>query len=212
MTRKRQILSIPGMVLMLVLIALLFTTSIPAFAKGGGVYISDEADLMPEVKEKTLKKHLLGHFDQVNYMFVTTGQPTKSIKQDAEQLYQERFGTTAGNIMVINKGSNKLYIASFGDFDIKKLDAESLDGITDKVTRLAKAGNYYECANRAFALIDQEYQSMPEAERMPGRTWGVYTVFILAIAIFVLVLGLVFILKRDRLIKEGKVSGYFTAN
>ena len=86
----------------------------------------------------------------------SAGFSTKTDSRDTEiairELYRDWFGTDSGTLFMIDMGSRNIWIHSDGAV-YKTVTQEWADVITDNTYRLAKAGQYGNCAVQVFEQI-----------------------------------------------------------
>lgn len=111
--------------------------------------IEDDAALMSENDYEAL----LGFMKQItlygNVMLKTIETNNMSTEGYIRALYNERFKSDSGTILVIDMDNRNIWIYSNGKI-YNTVTSSYADTITDNVYRYASSGDYYTCAYKVF--------------------------------------------------------------
>ena len=121
----------------------------PAFVNdetGYTVYLLDEADLLSEAEEEALVTRMREVTAYGGAAFVSARSGS------AEGYYRRFFDNTSGTLLMINMGTRTIELFSDGQVYGTITSAKALS-ITDNVYSYASAGDYFACADEAFAQV-----------------------------------------------------------
>lgn len=119
---------------------------------GYRVEIEDDANLLSSEEEAQLVQNMESITSYGNVAFISTNNNSSSASSYAKSCYRDLFGTKSGTLFLIDMDNREIYIFSDGKVYRTITKSYALT-ITDNVFRYASAGQYYECANRAFQQI-----------------------------------------------------------
>lgn len=133
---------------------------------GYKVVIEDDANLLDYKELQNLKKEMIPLTKYGNIMFKTIDyNPNYETGYYASLLYHKEFGTSSGTIFLIDMDERIIYVFSDGyNFNIITENKALL--ITDNAYRLAKKGEYYECASKVFSQVHTLLQGKAIVEPM----------------------------------------------
>ena len=116
------------------------------------VYINDEEDLLSPEEEESLLEIMKPITEYGNAAFMTGRISSSSYVSATGDVYHNLFGTESGTIFMIDMNHRQLII--FSDGAVYKIITKNYaDTITDNIYRMARDGNYYDCAREAFTEI-----------------------------------------------------------
>ncbi len=123
-------------------------------ATGFSAFILDKAGLLTETEEELLLENMLPMTEWGNAFFCSTTESRGSSAQElAAILYEETFGYgSSGAIFLIDMGRRRLEIHSDGEV-YRTITPDYCQSITDNIYRMAGSGDYYSCAESAFAQM-----------------------------------------------------------
>lgn len=143
----------PTMALAVVLAFLLSLFLGPQAALAAGSFsIDDQVGLLTAEQREQLRASHKELVDYVDTAFVTTDTPSRDVEVFADGYVREHFGSEAAVIFVIDMYNRQIsvYANHAGRKIVTDADARA---ITDNVYRYASEGDYYACADAAFAQI-----------------------------------------------------------
>ena len=121
---------------------------------GYEVFIMDEAGLISDEDMGDVLAVMRELSEYGNVVLLTTDSNSFSAEDLAYHYYYDMEGVSSGCIFLIDMESRYLYIYSNGEMhDI--LTQRNADAITDNVYRMAKVGEYGDCAREAYTEIYQ---------------------------------------------------------
>lgn len=150
------------------------------------IEIKDGADLLSNDEEDALREELAAVAKHYNVAFVSTKEPTGlSARERADLLLSDLFADSHGILFLIDMYNREIYIRA-GD-SVKHLTVAKCETITDNVYTYASAGDYYQCASKAFSQIARivEGKSVPEVMKhmsnaLLALSAGFFAAFIIA--------------------------------
>lgn len=114
--------------------------------------IEDDAQLLDEEERQKLSESMQAVTAYGNAAFKTTDSNDQDTESYARQYYTEQFGTDSGTLFLIDMDNRNIWIHSDGAV-YKVITTSYANTITDNVYRYASAGDYYECAAKAYEQI-----------------------------------------------------------
>ncbi len=117
------------------------------------IYFNDEEDLLTEEEEEKLLEDMKPVTDYGHAAFMTTQIQSSYYEEATEEIYHSLFGMGAsGTIFLIDMNNRQLIIFSDGDvYDV--VSKAYANTITDNIYKMAKKGDYYDCAREAYQEI-----------------------------------------------------------
>ena len=150
------------------------------------IEINDGAGLLRDDEEDALREELAAVAKHYNVAFVSTKESTGlNARERADLLLSDLFADSHGILLLIDMYNREIYIRA-GD-SVKHLTVAKCETITDNVYTYASAGDYYQCASKAFAQIARivEGKSIPEVMKHMSNALlafsaGFFAAFIIA--------------------------------
>ena len=147
--RKRFVL------VLLCLAVLLLVLPLPVLAaeeSGYRVVIDDEAVLLTEAEEETLRAVMEKVLPYGNAAFVSVNENATTTERLAESKFMEFFGDVSGALLIIDMDNR--YIQLIADKDVYKVvNKTRCNEITDNIYTYASKGDYLACASKAFEQV-----------------------------------------------------------
>lgn len=121
---------------------------------GYSVYFDDQAGLLSSSEKSLLIADMEPITEYGDVIFCTISVNSYSTSYFAETYFHQTLGMGVedGVLFLIDMDNRNLYIFSDGTL-YQKLGTTYADSITDNVYRKATAGEYYECASKAYSQI-----------------------------------------------------------
>lgn len=167
------------------------------------IILRDEADMLSEAEEELLKKDMLPVTAYFPAAFVTTlDTGNSSAEAYSLRLYNQLFDAEGGVLFLIDfdttdSDGRQLYIRVSDQST--KLSVAKCQTITDNIYTYARDGKYYECAQNAFAQMNEVLSDRPIPQPMKHASNLLLSV--------VAALALVFVIahKRTKIKRPGVV-------
>ena len=115
------------------------------------IWIQDDAQLLTDAEEQELRNVMEGILPYGHALFWTT-DISGTAASKAESWYNRKIGSDSGVLFMIDMYSREIYLWSNGRIYRTVTRTEAYN-ITDNVYRLASAGRYGECAEKAFRQV-----------------------------------------------------------
>ena len=149
--RKRMLAAL------LCLAAMLLVLPLSTFAEEMGesgyrVVIHDEADLLTEAEEATLRAVMEKVLPYGNAAFVSVDQNETTTERLAESKFLEFFGDTSGALLMIDMDNRYIQLIADGAV-YRTVNKTRCNEIVDNVYTYASKGDYLSCASRAFEQV-----------------------------------------------------------
>lgn len=132
---------------------------------GYQVLIKDDDDLLNSSDEKKLVEEMMPLTKYGHAILWTTDINVSDYLEQARKERKACYEFDSASIFMINMGSRKLCIQSYGDL-LKSINSSKARSITDNVSHYATAGDYYTCAKEAFTQMASTAQGEQIAEPM----------------------------------------------
>ena len=142
---------------LLCLVALLAVLPLSALAEEAGespyrVVIEDQADLLTEAEEGTLREVMEKVLPYGNAAFVSVSENYTSAERLAESKFMEFFGDVSGALLLIDMDNRYIQLIADGAV-YKTVNRTRCNEITDNIYRYASQKDYYTCASKAFEQV-----------------------------------------------------------
>ena len=152
MQKRKHILS-----WLLCLLALVMLLPLPAVAAETGetdyrVVIDDEADLLTDAEENSLRAVMERVLPYGNAAFVSVDRNDTTTERLAENKFLEFFGDTSGALLIIDMDNRYIQLIADGAV-YKTVNKTRCNEITDNIYRYASQKDYYTCAVKAFEQV-----------------------------------------------------------
>ena len=147
--RKRFVL------VLLCLAVLLMVLPLPVLAaeeSGYRVVIDDEADLLTEAEEETLRAVMEKVLPYGNAAFVSVNENPTTPEQLAESKFLEFFGDTSGALLFIDMGNRYIQLIADGAV-YKTVNKTRCNEIVDNTYTYASKGQYVTFATKTFEQV-----------------------------------------------------------
>ena len=159
--RKRFFL---GLLCLVLLLAALPDVALAEEESAYRVVIDDEADLLTEAEEQTLRAAMEKVLPYGNAAFVSVNVNATSTERLAESKFMEFFGDVSGALLIIDMDNR--YIQLIADGAVYKIvNRTRCNEITDNIYTYASRGDYLSCAAKAFeqvtSLLEGEHVAAP---------------------------------------------------
>ena len=147
------------------------------------IYMNDEEDLLSDEEEEDLLLDMLPITQYGNVAFMTSRIGSSSYVEATGDIYHQLFGTSSGTIFMIDMNHRQLIIFSDGAV-YKVITKNYADTITDNIYRMAKRGDYYECAAEAYSEIATLLNGYKIAQPMKHITNAMLAVILSALILY----------------------------
>lgn len=114
------------------------------------VIISDDANLLTESEELSLREIMTSLSEYGNVAFKSIEYNSSSTGSYADRYYHSIFGTQSGTLFLIDMDNRNIWIFSDG-YMYSVITKGYADTITDNVYKYASNGDYYSCAYNAYS-------------------------------------------------------------
>lgn len=142
---------------LLCLLMLLTVLPLSAFAAQTGegdyrVVIDDEADLLTEAEEETLRAVMEKVLPYGNAAFVSVDKNSTTTERLAENKFMEFFGDVSGALLIIDMDNRYIQLISDGAI-YKTVTKTRANEIVDNIYTYASRSDYLTCATKAFEQV-----------------------------------------------------------
>ncbi len=142
---------------LLCLVALLAVLPLSALAEEAGespyrVVIEDQADLLTEAEEGTLREVMEKVLPYGNAAFVSVSENYTTAERLAESKFMEFFGDVSGALLLIDMDNRYIQLIADGAV-YKTVNRTRCNEITDNIYTYASKGDYLSCASKAFEQV-----------------------------------------------------------
>ena len=142
---------------LLCLVALVAVLPLSALAEEAGespyrVVIEDQAELLSEAEEGTLREVMEKVLPYGNAAFVSVSENYTSAEWLAENKFMEFFGDVSGALLLIDMDNRYIQLIADGAV-YKTVNRTRCNEITDNIYTYASKGDYLSCASKAFEQV-----------------------------------------------------------
>ena len=141
----------------LLTLLLCITASFTTVLADGTFRIDDNADLLTDEEEAALQEKYAQITEYMDTAFVTTNSASGSTASFAERYAINQYGDDPAVFFVIDMDNRNIYVYANGSA-LKTVTSADSRAITDNIYKYAMAGDYYTCADKAFAQILADLQ------------------------------------------------------
>lgn len=147
------------------------------------IYFNDEEDLLSESEEEDLLSVMEPITSYGNVAFMTTRIDRSDYEGATGDILHQLFGSASSTIFLIDMNHRQLII--FSDGDIYHIITKSYaNTITDNVYKMAKKGNYYDCAREVYTEINTLLSGNKIAQPMRHITNAMLSVILSAFILY----------------------------
>ena len=123
-----------------------------ALAKDHTFVMDDKANLLTTEQRQKLKEDYTPLTEYLDVAFVTTNSPGGSTDSFCHSYVNREFGNRPAVIFAIDMSNRQIYVYS-NEAALSIISRADARAITDNIYQYATDGDYYGCANEAFAQI-----------------------------------------------------------